>query len=130
MQRLVHLLRREEKIGTAVGGHEEPVSVGMPLDRARDEIELGDDAKLTFAIGHELAVALHRGKPACECIALGGTAHAECSRNIIGVHRRAAVTQLFENLVAARNVDVVATAVRRAPHLSRRHVNIFLRLFL
>ncbi|TMH22885.1 MAG: hypothetical protein E6H64_04600 [Betaproteobacteria bacterium] len=64
------------------------------------------------------------------CIALGGTAHAECSRNIIGVHRRAAVTQLFENLVAARNVDVVATAVRRAPHLSRRHVNIFLRLFL
>src|SRR5205814_10575711 len=57
VQRLVHLLRREEKIGTAVGGHEEPVSVGMPLDRARDEIELGDDAKLTFAIGHELAVA-------------------------------------------------------------------------
>src|SRR4029077_11883491 len=112
VQRLVHLARRKEQVGTAGIGYQEAESVGMALDGAGDEIELGDDAKLAFAIRHQLPVALHRREPSGKCLALRRAAHAKRCDKIVGAHRRAALAQEFENALAVRNVDIAATTRR------------------
>ena len=63
-------LRRKEQVGAAVVGDEKAEAVGMALHRAGDQIELGDDAKLALAIGHELTVAFHRREAPIERLAL------------------------------------------------------------
>ena len=70
MQRLVHFVRRQEKIVTAGIGNEKSVAVGMALHGAGDEIELRDDAKLALAIDQQLAVALERGYAGIESVLL------------------------------------------------------------
>ena len=130
VQRLVHLLRRQKKIGTAVVGDEEAVAVGVALDRTRGEIELGDDAQLTLAIGHQLPVALHRAEPSRERIALRRAVYSERGRKIVGAHRRAVFAQMFEDLVAAWNIDVAVTTTRRASHCASRGCGVAARYFL
>ena len=44
MQRLVHFARRQEQVVATGVGNEESIAIRMALDRARDEVELGDDA--------------------------------------------------------------------------------------
>ena len=70
VQRLVHFVRRQEKIVTAGIGNEKSVAVGMALHGAGDEIELRDDAKLALAIDQQLAVALERGYAGIESVLL------------------------------------------------------------
>ncbi len=96
VQRLVHLARIEEDVGAAVLGHQEAVAVRMTLHDAGDEIELGDDAKLALAVHQQLAVALHRRKPAGK-----GFARAAIDRHrphqFVGGQGHAGVGQGFED---------------------------------
>ncbi len=117
VQRFVHFLRRQEQIGFAVVGHQEAVAVGMALHRACDKIEFRNEAELALAIGHQLAVALHRRKSRGKGVARG-VFHAQRGGEIVGAHRRAAFAQKFENAVAGRNVDVVAALPRRTRQLA------------
>ena len=57
----------------------------MALDRAGDQVELGDHTQLAFAIGHQLTIALHRRESRRQCGALGVPAHAELRRDLVGV---------------------------------------------
>ncbi len=108
VQRLAHLVGREEQVGAAVIGQEKTEAVGMTLDRAGEQIEFGDDTELALAIGHQLSVALHRREPAGEGLPLGGSMDVERRSEVAGAHRRAALTQEFENALAVGNVDVTA----------------------
>ena len=96
MQHLVHLARRQEQVVAAVIGNEESEAVGMALDRAGDEIELGDDAKLALAIDEQLAVALERGDACIEEVLLLA-AHAEARRDLGGREGRARLAELAQD---------------------------------
>ncbi len=108
VQHLAHFRRRQEQVGAAVVGEQKTEAVGMTLHRAGHEVELGDHAQLALAIGHELAVALHRSEPSGKGLALGRAVDAQRGRQLVGAHRRAALAQEFQNALARRNVDVVA----------------------
>ncbi len=110
MQRLVHFLRAEEHVRAAVVGDQKTESVRMTLHLAGDQVELGDDAELTLAVGHQLSLARHRGQAALERLALGFARDAERPRQLIGQHRHATLAQHVEDLLAARNVDVARLA--------------------
>ena len=77
VQRLAHFLRRQEKIGTAVVRHEKAEAVGMSLHRSGHQIDLGDNAELSFAIGHQLTVARHRCDALVKRLAFFVSVHAE-----------------------------------------------------
>jgi len=70
MHGLLHLARRQEHVGLAIVADQEAEAVAMSLDPAGDEIELGGEQQHPLAIGHELPVALHRGEPPLERLAL------------------------------------------------------------
>ena len=97
MQRLVHFLRRKEQIRAAVVGHQKAVTVGVSLHRSGYEIELGDDAELTLAIGHQLPIAFHRSEAAEEGFVSFAGSHSEHCGEIVGAHRNAMLAQTVED---------------------------------
>src|SRR5438046_3726191 len=62
VQNLAHLARRKEQIVATLVRHEEAESIGVSLNGAGHEIELGGDAKLTLAVPHDKTGALQLGK--------------------------------------------------------------------
>ena len=96
VQHLVHLARRQEEIVAAGIGNQETEPVRMALDRAGDEIELGDDAKLALAVDEQLAVALERGDACVEAVLLLA-AHAESRRDLGGRERRARLAEFAQD---------------------------------
>jgi len=114
VQRLVHLLRRQKQIRAAVVGNEKSEAVGVALHRSGHQVELGNDAKLAFAVGHQLAVALHRRQTAGERFALGLAVHAEELRQLFGGHRHALLAQRLQYLFAFGNRDIAARAAGAA----------------
>ena len=86
----------------------------MALHRAGEQVELCDDAELALAIGHQLAIALHRGKSSIERFALGRAANRQRARELIGVHRHALLTQSIEDLLTTWDVNVAARSASAA----------------
>ena len=66
VQRLVHFLFAQHKIGTAVFRDQEAKAVGMALHLALDQVELVHHADGTLAVAHDLAVAFHGTQAAQE----------------------------------------------------------------
>ena len=120
VQCLVHFLGPEKHVRSAGVGDQETESVGVPLNLARDQIELGDDAELPLAVGHQLTFARHRCQTTFKSIALGGPVHAERNRELVRAHRHAALAQHIEYLLAARNIHVGLLASRSACNCRRR----------
>ncbi len=108
VQHLVHFARIEEEIGAAVVRDQEAEAVGMALDAAADEVELGGDAQLALAVQQQLAVALHRFDAAEERVA-GPPIDRHRAREFRG-GKRYAVLQRFQDRDARREqrrIDVV-----------------------
>ena len=120
VQCLVHFLGPEKHVRSAVVGDQKAESVGVPLNLARDQIELGDDAELPLAVGHQLTFARHRCQTTFESIALGGPDDAERNCELVRAHRHAALAQHIEYLLAARNIYVGLLASRSACNCRRR----------
>ena len=128
----LHLAGTEKEIGPAFLAYEKAVAVGMAVHDAAHEIELGDDADRVASVAHDLAVALHRGEPPLECVALGALHFQQLGELVLG-HRHALLVQRVEDVFAARQRLVVALALalvmriarappglrRRAPHAPR-----------
>ena len=112
VQRLAHLVGCKEKVGAAVVGQEKAETVGMTLHRPGEQIQLGDDTEFALAIGHQLTITFHRREAAGEGFALGRAVDVQRRHDAVGAHRRAALTQEFENALAVGNVDVAATRWR------------------
>ncbi len=109
VQRLVHLLGRQEQIRAAVVGNKKAEAVGMSLHDAGHQVDLGDDAQLTLAVGHELAVALHRRETSAECLALRVAFDAQRGQYFVGMCGYTELTQMRENRLTRGNVDVADT---------------------
>jgi hypothetical protein len=75
------------------------------------EIDLGDDAHLAFAIRHQLALARHCCDSPVERFALVSSVYAKIARNVVGAHRHTALAKMFEDALAAWNVDVAASGL-------------------
>ena len=114
VQRLVHLFRRQEQVRASVVGNEKSEAVGVALHRAGHQVELGDDAKLALAIGHQLAVALHRRYAPDERLAFGLAMHREEFGELFGGHRHALLAQRPQYLFALRYHDIVPRAAGAA----------------
>ena len=110
---LAHFPRREIKIGAAVVGHHEAVSVRMRLDPATQHVDLLRDEDRAFAIAQELAVALHRRQAAGEGLGLLA-AHPEQPGEPPLVDRNRLFLQRLQNELAARQRLVVALGLARA----------------
>jgi hypothetical protein len=110
VQQFVHLARRQEQVGTAIVGNQEAEAVGMTLDGAGDEVELGDDAELALAIDHQLAVALHCLEAVVEAFARA-RADTELAQQIARRHRHAGALQRRQDRRARGHVVVRHAAI-------------------
>jgi hypothetical protein len=112
VEHLVHLARPQKQIRAAVVGDQKPEAVGMALHGSRDEIELGDDAQLAFAVHQQLTVALHRGDAAEEGFARA-LVDDHRAGELGGRQRHPGLLQRVEDRIARRQqvwIDVVAAA--------------------
>src|SRR5205085_3134832 len=102
---LAHFPRRKKDVGAAVVRNEKAEAVGMTLNRSCDEIELGGHAERALAIGHELAIALHRRDTSQEGFANLGLFDAERDGELVRTHGYAMFAQLLDDVLARRDVD-------------------------
>ena len=96
VQHLVHLAGRQEEIVAAGIGNQETEPVRVALDRAGDEVELGDDAKLALAVDEQLAVARERGDAFVKAVLLLA-AQAESRRDLGGREGRARLAEFAQD---------------------------------
>ena len=116
VQRLVHLARAQEIVFAAGVRHEEAEAVRVALHLADREVELGDDAQLTLAVGEELAVALHRGQAAVKGVARN-VPHVQRAFEFGRRHRYAGVLQVGEDRFPRRQQGGVDVAGARPPRI-------------
>ncbi len=119
VENLVHLARPQEQVRAAVVGDEKSEPVGVTLHGSRDEVELGDDAQLAFAVHQQLTVALHRGDAAEEGVARA-LVDDHCAGELGGRQRDPGVLQRVEDRVARRQQIGIDVAARTGSALGRR----------
>ena len=91
-----HLARGKRDVGAAVVADQEAVAVGMPLEAAGDEVELGRDAELALPVDEELAAIMERRDLVVERASLA-PAEAEALGELVGRERHAGVGQRRED---------------------------------
>ena len=116
----MHLFGAEKHVRSAIVGDQKAESVRVPLNLAGDQIELGDDAELPLAVGHQLTFARHRREAAFKCFALGGAGDPERKRELLGAHGHATLAQYIEYLFATGNIYIALLASRPACNCGRR----------
>ena len=118
MQHLAHLLLGEEHVGPAVVWHEKAVTVRMPFDATRNQIELTRHQDRVLAVAHDLTFALHRAQAPAEAVHLGGLEMQQMAQVFL-LHRNAFPGQRLEYQFAARQWIVIALGFARIVRIAR-----------
>src|SRR6185369_5923193 len=120
VQKTAHLARREVDVVVAVVGREEAETVAVRLNDAGDEVEVPHEAVLALAVEQELAVADHRAHPRLERAAMLLRADLESGGDRFERERPASLLHHPRDLVAARDLVLVAAFLLGVVAVARR----------